>query len=509
MGYNGGSESNRKSFEMQRFKTKPYDHQLEAFNLSCELESFALLMEQGTGKTKVIIDTAAHLFGLGRIDAVLVVAPNGVHRNWIHNELPTHHPDWAPHIATYWSSTPTKAEKSALENLLDPKFVGLRWLSLNVEAFSSEKGRKMAENWLRTHKVLFVIDESSRIKTPTAQRTKNILKLAKLAPYRRIMTGTPVTQGPTDVFAQFSFLDENILKTSSFYAFKAEYSELLPANHGLMRHITARTGSKFVPQVIAKDKNGRPIWKNLDKLQSLLAPYSYRKRKVECLDLPPKIYQRLYHELEPVQEKAYKLIKDELRMKMESGDVKVLTKMESILRLQQVVGGHDGEGNSYFETPEKNPRIAALLEALEEIQGGVIIWARFVAEIKAISAALKAKYGDDSVVQYFGEVKQQDRVDAVDKFQASDARFFVGQPHSGGIGLTLTKAKTVIYYSNDYSLETRLQSEDRAHRIGQDESVTYIDVEAVGTIDKAIVKALRDKQDIASLVTGDPKLEWI
>jgi hypothetical protein len=191
LGYNGYSESNRKSFEMQRFKTKPYDHQLEAFNLSSELESFALLMEQGTGKTKVIIDTAAHLFGLGRIDAVLVVAPNGVHRNWIHNELPVHHPDWAPHIATYWSSMPTKAERKALENLSDPKFVGLRWLSLNVEAFSSEKGRKMAENWLRTHKVLFVVDESSRIKTPTAQRTKNILKLAKLAPYRRIMTGTP------------------------------------------------------------------------------------------------------------------------------------------------------------------------------------------------------------------------------------------------------------------------------------------------------------------------------
>ena len=494
---------------MTRFKTQPYRHQLEAYEISREREYFALLMEQGTGKTKVIIDTAAHLYGLGRIDAVLVVAPNGVHRNWVLNELPTHHPDWAPFISAYWAATPNKQERQLLENLRDPNFVGIRWLALNVEAFSSEKGRKIAENWLHTHKVLFVIDESSRIKSPTAQRTKALLKLGKLAPYRRIMTGTPVTQAPTDVFSQFLFLDEHILGTSSFYAFKAEYAELLPANHGLMRHITARTNARFTPQVVATDKEGRPIWKNLDKLQDLLAPHSYRKRKVECLDLPPKIYQRIYHELDANQKKAYQLIKEELRALLDTGEVKVLTKLESILRLQQVCGGHRVDGTSFFETPEKNPRIKALMEVLEDIQGGVIIWARFVAEIKEIEQVLKATYGDGSTVTYYGEVSNADRVEAVDAFQAGRARFFVGQPHSGGIGLTLTAANTVIYYSNDYSLETRLQSEDRAHRIGQEKPVTYIDVEAVGTIDKAVVAALRNKQDIASLVTGDPKLRWI
>jgi hypothetical protein len=367
----------------------------------------------------------------------------------------------------------------------------------------------MAESWLRTHKVMFVVDESSRIKTPTAARTKNLLKLAQLAPYRRIMTGTPVTQAPTDVFSQFLFLDEHILRTSSFFAFKAEYSELLPPGHGLMRHITARTNSRFTPQVVALDKQGRPIWKNLDKLQALIAPHSYRKLKVECLDLPPKVYQRIYHELDPKQETAYKLIKEKLRAELDNGEMKVLTKLESILRLQQVVGGHQVDGTSFFENPEKNPRIRCLMDTLEDIQGGVIIWARFVAEIKEIEAVLKSTYGEDSTVTYFGEVSNQDRVLAVDRFQSKEARFFVGQPHSGGIGLTLTAATTVIYYSNDYSLETRLQSEDRAHRIGQAQTVTYLDVEALGTVDKAIVSALRNKQDIASLVTGDPKLKWI
>lgn len=494
---------------MSLFKTTPFAHQLEAFELSRDRNYFALLMEQGTGKTKVIIDTAAHLFGKGQIDAVLVVAPNGVHRNWVHNELPVHHPDWAPYLAAYWSASANKAEREAVENLQKPGFSGIRWLTLNVEAFSSEKGRKIAENWLRTFKCLFVVDESSRIKSPDAQRTKTLLKLKNLASYRRIMTGTPVTQAPTDVFSQFMFLDDQILKTTSYYAFKAEYSELLPPGHGLMRHIVARTNSRFTPQVIAKDKEGKPIWKNLDKLQSLISPHSYRKRKEECLDLPPKVYQRIYHELEPEQKKAYKQIRDELLAQLDTGEIKPLTKLESLLRMQQVVGGHTVDNTAYFDKPEKNPRIKCLMDTLEDIQGGVIIWARFVAEIKEISAALREVYGEDSVVQYFGEVKNQDRVKAIDRFQSSEARFFVGQPHSGGIGLTLTAANTVVYYSNDYSLETRLQSEDRAHRIGQKKVVTYIDVEAVGTIDKQVVAALRNKQDVASLVTGDPKLRWI
>jgi len=227
------------------------------------------------------------------------------------------------------------------------------------------------------------------------------------------------------------------------------------------------------------------------------------------LDLPPKVYQRIYHELDPKQETAYKLIKEKLRAELDTGEMKVLTKLESILRLQQVVGGHQVDGTSFFENPEKNPRIRCLMDTLGDIQGGVIIWARFVAEIKEIEEVLKLTYGEDSTVTYFGEVSNQDRVLAVDRFQSKEARFFVGQPHSGGIGLTLTAATTVIYYSNDYSLETRLQSEDRAHRIGQAQTVTYLDVEALGTVDKAIVLALRNKQDIASLVTGDPKLKWI
>lgn len=507
------------------FKTTPYKHQVTAYEFSKDAEVFALLMEQGTGKSKVIIDTTAYNYGRGRVEALFVTAPNGVHINWIVNEVTAHLHDAIPRRCAFWSANMTKRKRAEIESLYDPTFKGLRVFTMNVDAFTTEKGRKEAARFLKTFKSLWCVDESSRIKSHKAKRTSAIVDMGDLAILRRIATGTPVTQSPLDIFPQFRFLDPWILKTQNFQVFKATYAVLLEEGHGLLRHIKERvarqlaaTGSKrrqFTPQIVAKDKDGKPRYKDLDKLQALIAPYSYRVRKDECLDLPKKIYQRAYCEMTPAQLKMYQDLKTTLRLQLASGELTTVTKLTLILRLQQIVCGYgpNETGMQYdvplFKKPADNPRIQACLDAVEETDGGTIIWCRFRQGILDIASALRETFPEDGVALYYGDVKQPDRVQAVEDFQKGRKRFFVGQQQSGGIGLTLTAARTMVYYANDFSLETRLQSEDRAHRIGQRYPVSYIDIEALDSMDARIVQALRDKKDVANLITGDPICDWI
>lgn len=488
-----------------QYKTVPFEHQKEAFDLSCDKEFFALLMEQGTGKTKVTIDTAAYLWSQGRIDALLVIAPNGVHRNWIRNEIPIHLPDYVEYKAAWWVSSPKKAEREALDALWESGHQ-MRVLCMNVEAFTTAKGKDYARKFLNSFKVMMVVDESSRIKTPGAQRTKTITALGKHAAYRRILTGTPVTQSPFDIYAQFKFLDDNILGTTSYYAFKARYAEFLDSSNRLVQDIARRTGR--IPQIVATDRNGKPVYKNLDELHQLIKGNSFRVLKSECLDLPEKLYQRRYVELNTEQKRIYESFKKNLIAVCGEDVMEITHKLTLLLRLQQVVCGYFPLDDGFKEIPGGNPRLDALLEVVEETTGKIIIWSRFVADIERITLELNKIYGDGSAVSYYGKMDGDERMFALESFQSGDARFFIGQPHSGGIGLTLTAATTVVYYSNDFSLETRLQSEDRAHRIGQTKNVTYIDIEAVDTMDSAVINALRSKKNIADLITGDPK-EWL
>ncbi len=493
------------------FKTTPYSHQLESYNLSKDKKAFALLMEQGTGKTKVALDKTAYLYGQGLINGLLVFAPNGVHRNWVINEIPAHLPDYCNATSAWYASSMTKAEAIAFEKLFEPGH-NLRVLTMNYEALTSDKGRKAAERFLRTFKVHVVADESHKIKNPGAQRTKHILKLRKLAAYATISTGTPVTQSPLDTFTQFMFLDEHILPTTSYYVFKARYAVLLDDSSPVLRHIKQRTSGRGNPQIVATDREGRPLYKNLDELQRLIQPYSFRCLKADCLDLPDKVYSRRYFELTPEQKSLYKQIKDDLRIEFGNGQFEAMSKLTAVLRLQQIASGilplPDGE-LPIFETPDKNPRIKALLDIAEECAGKMIVWARFRMDIASIVKALEAAY-PNSVVEYHGGVDHDSRAKAVKSFQDDpEVRFFVGTQQAGGTGLTLTAASTVVYYSNDFSLENRLQSEDRAHRIGQKNTVTYYDLEAVNTVDRRIVNALRMKKDVASAITNDPLTDWI
>jgi len=497
------------------YQTTPYAHQHEAFMLSRDLKTFALLAEMGCGKTKIIIDNAAYLYERGIIDALLVIAPNGVHRNWVVNELPVHLPTRIPHRAMFWSASPTREQTQQRRKLLQsPDLQALSVVAMNVEAFSRKgKALEFANAFLAANRCMLVVDESTTIKNMGyrngrgVKRTGNIMAMAELAPYRRIMTGTPVSNSPLDLFPQFYFLSPKILGFTSFTAFRARYAELLKEGNPLLRHIQAKARRPGFVQVVARDKEGRPQYKNLEELRRKIAPHSFQITKAECLDLPPKIYEQRYVALSPEQERLYEELSARLRADLrEGGEITAAMAITRLMRLQQVLGGFvtpDG-ARAPLALPGGNPRLEALLQVLEEAPGKVIIWARFRAELQAIANAL------EGAVEYHGGVAQDDRQEAVRAFQEDEAvRYFVAQPHSGGYGLTLTAATTVVYYSNDFSLEVRLQSEDRCHRIGQHSPVTYVDLVAPGTVDEKIREALRMKKDVAAIVSGKNLGEWI
>lgn len=478
-------------------KHKPFAHQLKAYELGKGKRFFAYLCEQGTGKSKMIIDKTAYLWSEGHIDSLLVVAPNGVHENWIINEIPEHMPDWVNFRSASWHSAMKKSEQAAVDEVLDPAFDGLRIIAMNVEAFQYKQGKgvKFAELFLKSTNCHFVIDESSRIKSPGAARTKTILRLGRQAEARAILTGTPITQGPLDLYSQFGFLSPDILGHKSFFTFKNHYAVW-------ERKVNRKTGREY-PSLKG--------YRNLSDLQEKIAPHSFRVLKDDCLDLPDKIYERRYVPLSEEQRKLYNQIRKQVVTELESGQViTVQEAMVRMLRLQQVIGGFvpvdDGKPEPI---PGDNPRIESMLELIEETSGSIIIWARFVAELRLIRNILIDNYGPESVACWWGEIRQEDRQDGLLRFQQGESRFFIGQQHSAGYGLTLHKASSVIYYSNDFSLEARLQSEDRAHRIGQRNNVLYTDMEARGTIDSRIIAALRSKKSIADSITGDKLRDWI
>ena len=475
-------------------KTTPMKHQEEGERLLLAApEFFALGAEQGTGKTWMLLNDAEHQFNKGLIDGLFVIAPKGVHVNWVRREIPSHLS--VPVRARYWLSGAGAKFKRDLEKVFFAEPQELAVFTMNVDAVNTKAGKEMAERFLKRYNCMFVIDESQRIKTPTAKRTKAILELGKMAISRRIASGTLVANSPLDLFSQFEFLQPGILGTRSFRAFTAEYAELLPPDHPLVQTIRQRSRSRGTPQVLAKE-GGRPKFRNLNKLHKLIAPHTFRVLKEDCLDLPDKIYTTQFFELSKPQRKVYEFIKSELRYERGDGEIDTFTALTLINKLRQVTSGFimvDGEATTLREA---EPRLSALKEVVADADGQIIIWATFRQEIKQIAAALK----DEGVVTYYGDTSDADRETAIDDFQAGKARIFIGHPAAAGTGLTLTAAKTVIYYSCSYSLEQRLQSEDRAHRIGVKHPVVYVDLAARDTIDEKIAAALQSKKGVASEV---------
>lgn len=479
----------------QVFKTTPFKHQLDALELSRDKPVYALLMEMGTGKTKVIIDTCSYLFGLGKLNGVLVVAPKSICANWARKEIGVHLPDHVDRRIVLWQSSTPKFEKELL-SIAKPDPTKLNIFIMNIEALATDRGYKAAERFLKSHDALFAIDESTTIKNPRAARTKKAVKLGLLAKYRRIMTGTPVTQSPLDVYSQFDFLDKGILGCGSFFGFRNQYAVLRK------RYVNGRSFDEVVG------------YQRLQELHAVLKPISFRALKKDCLDLPEKIYQTRYVEPSIEQRRYYNDIRDEALATLSSGQVVAAPLViTQLLRLRQALCNIApiGEGAS-APIDMHNPRIEAVLEILEDVGGQkVIIWANFVRSIELLRDSIRNEYGYDAVGCIYGDVPSKVRQDLVDSFQdpESPLRFLVMQTRTGGYGLTLTAATLMIYHDNDWSLEVRRQSEDRAHRIGQKHNVTYIDLVAPDTIEEKIHSALLLKQELADRVTGDKLRELL
>ena len=472
-----------------KFKTKPFEHQLKALEMSWDKKVFAYFMEMGTGKSKVLIDNISMLYDKGKINGALIIAPKGVYKNWYADQIPTHMPDHIEKTVVLWESS--KNKESEYKKLFESSD-DLQILVMNVEALSTKKGKLFAWKFLNCHKAMMAIDESTTIKNPGAIRTKNIIDLGKHVSYKRILTGSPVTKSPLDLFMQCFFLDPWLLDQQSYYAFRTRYAVCRKIN----------VSGRQVEIVVG--------YRNLAELSNKLKPFSYRCLKDDCLDLPSKTFMKRVITLSPEQKKLYKDMKEKALAVLNGKMVTSATVITQLMRLHQITCGHFKSDDGEVQNVKSN-RLSELMNVLEEVEGKAIIWAHYRHDIEVIEKEVKKKYGEDSILTYYGDTSTEDRQKAIEKIQdvSSPVRFMVGTPQTGGYGITLTAASTMIYYSNGYDLEKRQQSEARIDRIGQEKPMTYIDIIAEETIDEKIVKALRQKVNIATEIMGEELKDWI
>jgi len=481
-----------------KYPGKPRRHQITAFGLARRREAFALFMEQRTGKCYVQVCEVMDLYAAGKIKAWLVFCPNSVKDVW-QEEIAKWMPEDLRRDVFIWRPE----NRGQVDKFLLPDPPGnerLKVLVMNAESLSTDKGIAAANMFLARYNALVTVDECTRFKSPSAQRTKTLIKLRTKARYRRIMSGTPITQGPLDAFAPFKFLGEHLLGFSSFYAFRNRYAVL----------------GGFNGKVVVG-------YANLDELTSNIDKHSYRVLFKDCTDIKEPIYEKRYVELTEQQRRIYDEMKQKMKTELGGSQVSVQFAITKFLRLQQIVGGFlpvetdDGSGAGTTvnakSVDSSNPKIDELMDVVEEFSGvkKIIIWARFHAEIALISRTLRQKYGDASVVEFHGNIPNDQRTRNRHAFQdeTSPVRFFIGQPAAGGIGIPLYAADLTIFYSNDFSLETRLQAESRPLLPEKQLPHTYIDLVARNTLDVRLLGALRSKKGLADLVLQDPTMTWV
>ncbi len=451
------------------WRTRPYDHQMEAIRFAHGRRVVAFHMEMGTGKSKCAIDlfSAAHIDG--SVNNALVICPVSIRRNW-QNEFAVHCPvavsthvldSSRPKAFEHWLATPTTLPRA---------------LIVGVESLAAGKAIVLASEYMRTvpGPVMGIIDEAHTVKNHSAVRTQNASSLLKQCARRINMTGTPTANSILDLYSQFHILDPGIIGLPTYWAFRERYAVM---------------GGFEGRQVVG--------FQNLPELMESVLPHVYQVLKKDCLDLPPKVYETRYIQLTAQQSKTYKEL---AKHGASSSGITTTMVLERMLRQQQVIAGFESiEGVESAVNDKTPPKITELLDIAETNTDSMIIWSVFRWEIARICEALRAKYGDDSVVEIHGDIGPEDRQRNVELFQAKQARFLVGTAAAGGVGLTLTAATVMVYVSNSFSYTQRAQSEDRFHRIGQTaDHVTIIDLVAEGTVDEDIAEALASKLDVAT-----------
>ena len=476
------------------YKRQPMDHQRRVFLLSRDQPAYAYLMEQGTGKTKVVIDNACYLFNKGLIKCLIIIAwPNGVHRMWHDDELPN---DMSvPYQSQFWSSSCTKEKSWEIQRVFESARGGkMAVMTFNVEAFTSSAARECIKNFLRLPSMV-VIDQSASIKNPDSKRTQFLIDEIASHPnalYKRIMDGDPVAEGADELYSQFKFLSEDIIGHDTVTGFRNEYCNL-----GRFKEVIG--------------------YRNLDRLRKRTEPYSFRITADEALDLPERVYKRWDFDLSKQELRVFNEMRsksiaffeprgedlEELGELPETGCIEETMAMVKNMRLQQISSGWWPEADNFKALePDSSPsRLTALTSLLALAKGKALIFARFRADLELIQKTL-----GKSAVSYHGGIKDNDRVIAKHRFQNDpDILYFIGQPRNAGIGHTLTAAHHVIFYSNDYSLRLRAESEKRAHRKGLKNNLTVWDICGRRTQDKKIMQTLRNKRSIAADILQDPE----
>lgn len=465
-------------------------------------DAFAWLMDMGTGKSYVLLhEYVEYLESNGGNYDLMVIAPAGSYKNWYEDKDAENLCELNKHVppATLkklrimgWVSGGGRRFKEELEKFLDHD--GPRCFFVNVEALSSvQAARDACVRFLSRGKALLAHDESTSGKNPKAKRTKFLnQKLAPMAPARRILTGLISPRGPLDVYAQFEFLDWRILGFRSYYAFRARYA--------IMKRQTFGTG-RPVDVVVG--------YRNEEELAEKIAPYSFRVLKKNCLDLEPKLYKWWDVEPTPEQKKAYNDVKNNAMTQLESGAyVSSSIKIAQLTRMQQILQGHvRDEDGTLHELPTNRP--TELVKILEGHEGKAIIWAHYLESIRQIVEHLEEEYGKGCCAQFHGD-NRSTRGDEERRFLSDPkCRFMVASQGAGGRGNTWIVADLVVYYANGDNLEHRDQSEDRAHRKGQTQRVTYVDMVVPKSVEYRIIKNLRKKIDLATAVTGEEYREWL
>jgi SNF2 family DNA or RNA helicase len=478
-------------------------HQFTVVDNSWMLPHQGLHLEMGLGKTQCIIDSLALQHANDLLTHCLILAPKTVCSNWI-AEFEEVWPNTYTHVDILrWDGLNTKTSMANWKRLLRDDDGVLRVLVMNTEALSSKKGRDRAYEFLRTvaGPAGMVIDESTTIKNRAA-RTKAAVALSRYTSWRRTLSGLPMPNSPLDIFAPTAFLEGSgqmacpkLLAQTNFYSFKSRYCT----------EETIFMGSRSFKKVTG--------FKSLGHLRDKLDQFCIRLTKDECLNLPSKTYVRRNVELTPEQKAAYRDFITDARTILDEN--KGITSSAAIalvrmLRTQQIVAGHltdDAGGIHYLPSNRMN----ALFEVLEETSGKVVIWANFIPTIVSIQDALTKQYGGETVRAIYGDIGDAQRDEALEAFNdpASRVRFMLGNPAVAGFGLNMTTASTAVYYSHDFRLDTRLQSEDRIHRIGQDDPCLYVDLVTPDTIEEDVLNALREKKKLSAQVLGDILRAWI
>jgi hypothetical protein len=486
-----------------------YQHQEIALDLLGQNNIYALIMEQGTGKSRPVVEDWLNRVRMGMVDDLVVLAPKGCYMNWIGTpDEPGELDKWVPeewkdkiYIAP-WVSGGNKTQVLALENLLYAN--GSRFLAMNIEAINRPgAARQYLLKFAAGRRVIGVIDESTTIAHESAARTKFLLReMAHRFVARRILSGLVAPESPMDLYTQYCYLDWHIIGQRTFFGFRNRYAivqetDFTPAN------VRAQGGQYRKVQVIVG-------YKKQDELHDLIMKCSYRVTKDEVLDLLPKIYKFWDVELTDEQDRIYRQMRDIATAQLaENSFTTASMKLDQLGKMQHILCGHvRQEDGTLHDIPEN--RTVAVAEILHEHAGKAIIWAPYPQALRKIAKKLLEEFGEDSTVCYWGETRLEERLIARNRIQNDDkCRFIVSNQSVGKFGNTWTSCNLVIYYANSFDNEDRQQSEDRAHRIGQTKYVTYIDLRAKGTIDERLIQVLRKKINMASTLQGDSFKQWL